>query len=227
MQFIRIISVLLSQFYGTASWEVSKLIEKFTTQNCTSLILDLRDNGGGYLSVMQQLTYIFTADKKADVSLAAYAEYKDGSRQNFNVIKDRNFNLLPKETQVYVLANENSASASEALIGALISYDVIDYSNIYLSSYSNEYIKWMAEQGYGVKNGSTYGKGIMQSTFTNLTTGEALKLTTAKIYWPNGKSIHGVGITAADGCNTVSAQWSVTLHDEELQLAVHTIYQQS
>ncbi|MBE7088696.1 MAG: hypothetical protein E7370_04190 [Clostridiales bacterium] len=215
----------LSQFYGTVSWEVSKLMEKFSAQSCTSLILDLRGNGGGYLSDMQELTYIFTADRKPDVSLVAYAEYKDGSRQNFNAIKKREYNLLPKEAEVFVLANENSASASEALMGALISYEVIDYSSIYLSNYSNEYIKWMADQGYGVKNGSTYGKGIMQSTFNNLSTGEALKLTTAKIYWPNGKSIHGVGITAADGCNTVSAQWSVTLHDEELQLAVNNIYQ--
>ena len=41
----------------------------------------------------------------------------------------------------------------------------------------------------------TYGKGIMQTTFENITGGDAIKLTTAKIYWPNSNvSIHGVGI---------------------------------
>ena len=42
----------------------------------------------------------------------------------------------------------------------------------------------------------SYGKGIMQTTYVNTFGGGALKLTTAKLVWPDGKTcIHGVGIT--------------------------------
>ena len=42
----------------------------------------------------------------------------------------------------------------------------------------------------------SYGKGIMQSMYTNYLTGEAVKLTTAEVVWPVTEgSIHGVGFT--------------------------------
>ncbi len=63
----------------------------------------------------------------------------------------------------------------------------------------------------------------MQSTFVNKPTGEALKLTTAKIYWPNGKCIHGEGLTLADGCKSVKTPWVVTKGDTELQSVVQMI----
>ena len=45
----------------------------------------------------------------------------------------------------------------------------------------------------------TYGKGIMQQFFEDGSTGDVAKLTSAKLYWPNGTCIHGVGVTTADG----------------------------
>ena len=73
------------------------------------------------------------------------------------------------------------------------------------------------------KNG--FGKGIMQSTFTNPSTGEALKLTTAKIYWPDGKTcIHDVGLTENDGCTVVKdVKWQHTKNDEELERVIDAI----
>ena len=63
----------------------------------------------------------------------------------------------------------------------------------------------------------------MQTTFRNLLTGEALKLTTARILWPNGKCIHDVALSAKDGCTPVPAAWSVTADDKELCDAVDII----
>ena len=58
----------------------------------------------------------------------------------------------------------------------------------------------------------------MQSTFVNDKTGEALKLTVAKIFWPDGTTcIHDKGITVEDGCTPVKADWQHTKYDEELQ----------
>ena len=87
----------------------------------------------------------------------------------------------------------NTASASEALLGAMISYGTLGYGEIFVT------------QTAGEDSARTYGKGIMQTTFRNGATGEAIKLTTAEIYWPNGVSIHGKGITAADGAAAVQA----------------------
>ena len=75
-----------------------------------------------------------------------------------------------------------------------------------------------------VKSGKTYGKGIMQTTFRNFATGEALKLTTAQIYWANNKTIHGVGLTAEDGCNMVEAPAPLSGDGKELRAAVGMIY---
>ena len=63
----------------------------------------------------------------------------------------------------------------------------------------------------------------MQTTFEYQVTGEALKLTVARINWPNGTCIHDVGIGEAQGCNTAKAEWSVTYGDEELQSVVRML----
>lgn len=69
-----------------------------------------------------------------------------------------------------VLVNGNSASASEIFAGAIKDYD------------------------YGTLLGTTtFGKGIVQTIFP-LEDGDALKITTAKYYTPEGYNIHGAGI---------------------------------
>lgn len=69
-----------------------------------------------------------------------------------------------------VLVNGNSASASEIFAGAIKDY------------------------GYGTLIGTTtFGKGIVQTIFP-LSGGDALKVTTAKYFTPNGANIHGIGI---------------------------------
>ena len=123
-----------------------------------------------------------------------------------------------------MLANGGTASASEALIGAMICYGALDYENIFLSQYSDEYKSWLKKTGQELKDARTYGKGIMQSTFENAFTGEALKLTTAKIFWPDGKtSIHDRGVLLSDGCRAASAAWQHTKGDEELKGVVAQI----
>lgn len=210
--------VSLSQFYGTATQEFGALMGKFAERECTSLILDLRNNGGGYVSVMQGIAGYFTSGKE-EGAIAMTAKPKTGAVDVY-YCETPSENLVPDGTEIYVLANSGTASASEALIGVLISYDMLKYENIFLSDYSQEYLDWAGE---GVKTGRSYGKGIMQSTFLNSVTGEALKLTTAEIFWANGKSIHGVGLTAEDGCTLVDADWVVTSGDEELQRVVQLI----
>ncbi|MDE5943028.1 MAG: hypothetical protein K2H30_02330, partial [Clostridia bacterium] len=209
--------ISISQFYGTAAREFGVLVEKFNAAGCTSLIIDLRSDGGGYVDLMRQIAGSFTEGQKKP---AMYSIDKKGNKEVFYCIPAAERQRVPAGTEIYVLANSGTASASEALIGALICYDVLKYENIYLSDYSAEYLNWLSGFGQEAKTSRTYGKGIMQSTFVNGKTGEALKLTTAQIYWPDGETcIHDRGITAADGCKTVAADWVITKGDPELKSA--------
>ena len=220
--------IKLNQFYGNAGAEFGKLVEKFNASKCTSLILDLRNNGGGYVSVMQDIAGYFVSSVKSGTNVAMTAKYKNGKKEVYNCVKKSGAQLVPKETEVYVLANSGTASASEALTGVLVSYDIVKYENIFISDFSQNYKDWYAVQGYGnLKTAQSYGKGIMQSTFYNNKTHEALKLTTAKIYWPqkdgNEKCIHDVGLTKDDGCTVVpNVEWTATRTDTELKYICDT-----
>ncbi|MCD8307173.1 MAG: S41 family peptidase [Clostridia bacterium] len=210
--------IQLQQFYGTADQEMDILIGEFTDLGCTSLILDLRSDGGGSVSTMEKIAGCFVPETAG--SLAMTAEYKDGSVRSYAIGRSNTY-TLPEGTDIYILANTGTASASEALMGILLSYGLTDYSHIYLSDYGDNYLSFTGS----TKNCRTYGKGIMQSTFVNSMTGEALKLTVAKIFWPddNHTCIHDVGITAADGCNTISTPWVATKGDMELRDAIQRI----
>ncbi len=211
----------LSKFYGDAAYQAAELIKKFNAENCTSLILDLRNNGGGSVDVMQYIAQLFIGDVAGASSTAMTAVYKSGKTAVYPVKKwTSGDTLIPAGTRVYVMANSGTASASEALMGVLISGGVTSYGQVYLSDFSQEYL----DANTSAKNKRTYGKGIMQTTFVNKFTGEAVKLTTAKIYWPDGTCIHDRGITEADGCKTVSAYWNATYGDDELQKVIADIY---
>lgn len=202
--------IYLSQFYGNAADEMGELFKVFKQEGCTSLILDLRDDGGGYVNVMAQIGGRFTSeiDSKA---VAMKAVYKDGFEE-LTYCENYSTGVLPKGTPVYVMANNNTASAAEALIGVLVSYNILDYENIFLSEYSGMQAK-------------SYGKGIMQSAFSHRITGEVLKLTVAGIYWQNDKTIHDKGLTVEDGCVAAPASDNIVNvgYDDELEPVIAKI----
>lgn len=217
----------LDQFYGNAADEMGALIAEYNAENCTSLILDLRGNGGGYVDVMSDISNIYTGQLQNAHKYTCYAEYKGGRRESYNSQKvftpEQSFRAGMK---LSVLADNGTASASEALIGVLISNGVMKYSDVYISDFSDEYVNYLKKYSEGdVKNCKTYGKGIMQTTFMHQIYRYAIKLTTAKIYWPDGTTcIHGEGLTEKAGCKTVKTDWEITYADEQLARAVGLIY---
>lgn len=184
-------------FYGTANGilgsagQIEEALKKFTVSGRSKLILDLRGNGGGYVDICQSVAKFFVPAPENSFSLIATAEYKkdpktDKSKTEIfksSAIEFGTYNY----TKIIVLADENTASASEMLIGAMLSYDTQDKINVVLAPSK-------ADDGQTVYK--SYGKGIMQTTYVNTFGGGALKLTTARLVWPDGKTcIHGVGIT--------------------------------
>ena len=139
--------------------EFKEEIESLLNQGMEKMIIDLRDNPGGVLPVACDI-----ADMLLPEGIITYMEYKDGTREDYN--SDANELDIP----MAVLINENSASASEVLTGALKDYGKAK-----------------------IVGKKSYGKGIVQTVFPFLD-GSGISLTVAKYYSPNGVCIHDIGI---------------------------------
>ena len=99
----------ISTFSSTLSEQVTSAIKELEAQGMQSLIIDVRDNTGGYLSAASDVASIFLEKDQIIYSLEnkdELEEYKDQTDES------RNYNIV-------ILFNENSASASEVLIAAL------------------------------------------------------------------------------------------------------------
>lgn len=143
----------------------------------TKIILDVRNNGGGYMDQLKIVASALVYNQGASKTLISYAK---GKQEEYFYTTGNNFNTQIQK--IAVIANENTASATECLIGAMLYYkDAFSLDSFIIEKDSNGQAK-------------TYGKGIMQTTYM-LTTGGALKLTTALVYQPDKTTtIHGKGI---------------------------------
>ena len=158
-------------------------LDNFKNASKSKLILDLRDNGGGYVDVLEQIASMILPTANGSSAVIGVATDKRGNVERFATkpVTFENYNIK----KLVILANSMSASASEVLIGAILDY-ASNYSDLELSVL-------ISDENRG--NTSTYGKGIMQTTFLNLD-GSAVKLTTAKLTLPlSNKCIHGVGFS--------------------------------
>ena len=169
--------------------QFERALQQFKDNGNKKLIIDLRSNGGGYMSILCEIASHLCYNGEADGQslICQKAIYNDGHEELFKTSKTDY--LKYGYEKIVFLANSGSASASEALMGTVLDYDKKCGYNIV-----NVVLEGTQVNGETVYR--SYGKGIMQSTFTNGITGEAVKLTTAQIYWPvYGTTIHGVGLT--------------------------------
>lgn len=197
----------LIEFNAGAAQEFERALEQFFSDGQENLLLDLRNNGGGSVLIFQKIAaHLLRTGSRNDVVMTA--KYKNGMSVNYTV-NESDFSRYFSGKKIYVAANGNTASASEALLGAMISYDTIAYEDIFLTDTAETEAK-----ADGVAR--TYGKGIMQQFFYNSSLGAAVKLTTAQIFWPNGKTIHGKGITTQDGARASYAASNGEYGDPEL-----------
>jgi carboxyl-terminal processing protease len=105
----------ISRFDGETSSLARKAAENFKAQNVKGVILDLRDNGGGYITAAQDVAGIWL-DNKTVVSERTGGKVVDELKSGGNPI------LAGVPT--VVLVNGSSASASEIVAGALQDYKV-------------------------------------------------------------------------------------------------------
>lgn len=149
--------IKINRFAESTYKEFKKALDRLQNQGATQLALDLRDNPGGFLGVAEQIIDEFLEDDK----LILFTKNKSGKIEKSYATRRGDF----EEGEVYILINENSASASEIVAGALQDND----------------------KGTIVGRRS-YGKGLVQREMA-LGDGSAVRLTVSRYYTPTGRSI--------------------------------------
>lgn len=142
-----------------------EFIEKYEELNknntLKALVVDLRNNGGGLVDESIKIADFFT---EKDSTLLITTD-KSGSEEIEKAKSDKKINI-----PVVVIINENTASASEILTGALKDNNVAK-----------------------VVGTKSYGKGVIQEVL-NLSDGSGIKITTNEYFTPNKTKINKVGI---------------------------------
>ncbi len=149
--------IKINRFAETTFKEFKSGLNKIIKQGAKELILDLRDNGGGYLEeavaiadefLSEKKLIVFTKNKKNRVDKTFATDY--GSFEN---------------GKITILINENTASASEIIAGAIQDND----------------------RGLVIGRRS-FGKGLVQRDMP-FKDGSSVRLTVARYYTPTGRSI--------------------------------------
>ena len=155
--------IALYEFAGNCQHEFETALNQLVSQGAKAIILDLRDNPGGWVDQAQ-----YIADLFMDEGELCYLVYRDGLEHHEDY-PTRNGKV---DVQLTILINENSASSSEILTGALR-----DCANATV---------------VGVKS---YGKGIIQGVYPIGNKGAGYQMTIAQYYTPSGQAVHKEGIT--------------------------------
>ncbi|GAA4938675.1 S41 family peptidase [Algibacter agarivorans] len=149
--------VKINRFAESTYKEFKTGIEKLQALGATEMVIDLRNNPGGFLGIAEQIVDEFLEDDK----LILFTKNKRGSIEKSFATSKGDF----EDGKVFVLIDENSASASEIVAGAL------------------------QDQDKGTIVGRrSYGKGLVQREM-DLGDGSAVRLTVSRYYTPTGRSI--------------------------------------
>jgi carboxyl-terminal processing protease len=105
--------IQLSQFADDTTGELKTALKDLQAQKPKGLILDLRNNGGGYLK-----TAIEVVSQFIPKGVVMYEQYGDGTKQTYQAQPGG----LATEIPLVVLVNEGTASASEITAGAIQDY---------------------------------------------------------------------------------------------------------
>ncbi|RMH63218.1 MAG: PDZ domain-containing protein [Calditrichaeota bacterium] len=152
--------VWVNRFAATTTDELESALVRLERKGMKQLVLDLRGNGGGYLSEAVKMVAKFVNGHELVV-------YTRGRRDENNreYFTDDYGPAHTRDIPLVVLINQASASASEIVSGALQDYD--------RALITGEH---------------SFGKGLVQNEF-NLTDGARLRLTVSKYYTPSGRLI--------------------------------------
>ena len=149
--------IKLERFARTSYREFKAALRKLQNKGMTDLVLDLRGNGGGFIDIANKIVDEFLENDK----LIVFTKDNKGNIDKSFATNKGTF----EKGGLYVLIDQNSASASEIVAGALQDND----------------------RGITIGRRS-FGKGLVQEE-RDLGDGSAVRLTIARYYTPTGRSI--------------------------------------
>lgn len=100
--------ILMYEFAGESQKEFSDALAALRAQGAQALVVDLRDNGGGWVDAAISIGDLFL-----DEGILAYSQDRYGNREDYKTTDGKD------DIPLVFLVNENSASASEILSGGL------------------------------------------------------------------------------------------------------------
>jgi len=164
--------IRLADFKDNTAADLKKKIKEMSDQGMKSLVLDLRWNPGGLLTASQQVCDLFLSKN----SMVTYTKGRAGKNGAANPqdmeLRTQSKPAIPAELPMILLVNEQTASSSEIVTGAL-----------------------QFHQRAVVVGEKTFGKGSVQTIIPVPPRNEtALRLTTALYYTPAGVTIDHQGI---------------------------------
>jgi len=149
--------IRLSAFNETTDHEIAESLKELNVSNLDGLVLDMRGNPGGLLNEAVAVSDMFLERGQIIVSHRGRAS----QNHNYTVVRGNQGMTVP----LVILVNNNSASATEIVSGAVQDHD----------------------RGLIVGE-TTFGKGLVQ-TVQGLSENTGLALTTARYYTPSGRLI--------------------------------------
>jgi carboxyl-terminal processing protease len=155
--------VRLYSFSEGTDRDLRQALQQLLAEHPQGLILDLRGNGGGFLT-----SAVDVASEFIGHGVVLTERYGDGREDSYNA----SGNGVATDIPMAVLVDAGSASASEIVAGALQDYQ--------------------RAQRVG---DTTFGKGSVQNWQPLSGDGGAIRVTIARWYTPNGRSIQGEGLT--------------------------------
>ena len=167
-------------FNYTTTDELLDALDRLHAKGMTSLVLDLRNNPGGFLDQAIHVAEVFLRNGQPILTQKGRNGYRDATYESRN--------NAPDTTPLVILINENTASASEIVAGAMQDHDRAL-----------------------IVGQTSFGKGLVQSIIP-LQYGAGLTLTSAKYYTPSGRLIqrdysnggfydyytHGAGVSSRE-----------------------------
>lgn len=183
-----------TSFDETTANDFKAKFEELNKKGIESLIIDLRNNGGGIVDEALEI-----ADYVANKDSVLLYEVDKNNNETVKKAKSTPIINMP----VVILTNENTASASEILAGAL------------------------KDLGKAKTVGTTtFGKGVIQQIL-KLSDGSGLKVTIEEYQTPNRNKIHGVGIEPDEEVKLPETVQSVLnvkeTEDTQLQKAIEIL----
>ena len=188
----RIGVVELAQFSSGAHAEVYGALKKLKRRGAQAYVFDLRGNGGGLVDEAQLIASAFLPDGRIVTTR--------GRNVPERTLEATGSPIVPKDADVVVLVDRNTASASEIVAGAL------------------------QDRGRATLVGTrTFGKGVFQEVI-ELSNGGALDITAGQYFTPKGRNLGGRGVATGTGLKPdVPARDNPrTVVDEGMRTALRT-----